>query len=113
VKILKAVGLVLVGLLVWHAVSVHWVEDWLWPNGPAPWEKVSAYYYPNKEDLTVARRQYGFSSVDECRNWVFGQAAAAGDPGLGRGDYECGVGLIRREHIAGTDYLDVTRLTIR
>jgi hypothetical protein len=46
----------------------------------APWEKVSAYYYPNKEDLTVARRQYGLSSVDECRNWVFGQAATAGDP---------------------------------
>jgi hypothetical protein len=46
--------------------------------------------------------QLGFRASSYCRGSE-----------LARGDYECGVGMIRREHITGTDYLDIMRLTVR
>lgn len=69
--------------------------DLLWQNDAAPWEKVDAFYYPDKADLTDFKAVRDLGSVQECRDSVLAMAAANGDPGLIRGDYECGVGKIK------------------
>ena len=69
--------------------------DMLWQNDAAPWEKVDAFYYPNKADLTDFIAVRDLESVQECRDSVLAMAAAIGDPGLTRGDYECGIGRIK------------------
>lgn len=71
------------------------IAGWFWPKSPAPWETVDAFYYPSKTNLPIDRREYDMPSMESCRRWVFQQAALNGDPKLERGDYECGVGLVR------------------
>jgi len=83
--------------------------DFMWGDSPAPWETVNAFYYPDKNDLTIDQRYFGFDTLAECRNWVYEHAAENGDPHLDRGDYECGVGCKSWE---GSDIF-VCRLTIR
>ena len=70
------------------------IANWLWDDGPAPWEKVDAFYYPDRNNLFVDRSARGFVGLEECRDWVYSKAARNGDPTLERGDYECGVGRL-------------------
>lgn len=70
------------------------IEDMFFPETAAPWETVDAYYYPNKNDLTISIKSSGHPTVDDCRRWVEGQAKRDYDPKLLRSDYECGVGLV-------------------
>lgn len=63
-----------------------------WSNAVAPWEDVNAFYYPDKNDLTVDVRSLGVGSLEACRDWVDEQASAQNDGAMIRGDYECGVG---------------------
>ena len=70
------------------------VANWLYKNKPAPWEKVDAIYYPDRTNLRQQKVAEGLNSLDECRDWVYSQAASHGDYGMRRGDYECGVGRI-------------------
>jgi hypothetical protein len=81
----------------------------LWPDSAAPWETVDAIYYPSRNDLMVYRRMTDLASVDACRLWVRDIAASMGDPGISRGDYECGVGKL----YAISNDLIVYRLTVR
>lgn len=78
----------------------------VWPNSPAPWEGVRAFYYPDRDDLTQSESATGLGSLMECRNAVYSMAAGNGDPDLARGDYECGVGCDRTR--AGFDVCRVT-----
>lgn len=48
-------------------------EDWM------------GFYYPNANDLSEVEIQSGFSSIDECRNWVDSVAIYGSNY-----DYECG-----------------------
>ena len=77
-------------------------------NDAAFWETVDAFYYPDRNNLTMDLRQTGLKSVAECRTWVFQTAASKNDPNLARGDYECGVGLIEHYGPVG-----VYRITVR
>lgn len=43
------------------------------------------FYYPNQYDLTIHKEQGGFSSIEECRDWI---ANVSGDNE--NYDYECG-----------------------
>ncbi|WVX49023.1 hypothetical protein ROLI_021080 [Roseobacter fucihabitans] len=53
--------------------------------------QVDAFYYPDKNDLTVHEEFLDVGSVEQCRVIVQRAAAENGDPNLTRGDYECGV----------------------
>ena len=30
------------------------ITNWFWPNGPAAWERVDAFYYPDRGSLTAS-----------------------------------------------------------
>lgn len=47
----------------------------------------TGFFYPDANDLTNYRVEHGFSSIDECRNWVESQVSY--DLNY---DYECGKG---------------------
>jgi hypothetical protein len=66
--------------------------EWFWKDGPAPWETVDAFYDPDRNDLFTMETAQGFANLDGCRGWVRVAATTRNDPGLLRGDYECGVG---------------------
>ena len=91
------VALVL-ALLAWAVFGSvpHTFVKWFWSQVAAPWERVDAYYYPNRNDRTVHRVSYDVGSIDDCRAWVRTEAARDGDPGMVRSAYECGVGEIER-----------------
>jgi hypothetical protein len=84
------------------------VENLFWPDSPAPWENVDAVFYPDKDNLALDRQARDVGSLNACRTWVRSMAAAMGDPGMERSDYECGVG---RQGTVGD--LGVYRLTVR
>ncbi|TWG60750.1 hypothetical protein [Aminobacter sp. J44] len=67
------------------------IANWFWGEDAAPWEWVVLHYYPNRHDLIVGERIEGFVSVEECPRAALTLAASNNDPGLRRGDYECGV----------------------
>ena len=68
------------------------IAGWIWPNAPAPWEEIDAYFYPNRNDLSVHNSFNGLASLEACRRWATEQARENGDLGYLRSDYECGVG---------------------
>jgi hypothetical protein len=80
----------------------------LYPTEPAPWEPVTGFYYPNRNDLSLFQGSTELASLAECRNWVYSQAAINGDPALSKGDYECAVG--QKKDFYG---MGVYRLTLR
>ena|SRR3990167_9179113 len=47
------------------------------------------FYYPNENDLFTYIDSPGFSSLDECREWVTAQVNKYNPNGYGY-DYECG-----------------------
>jgi len=53
--------------------------------------QVDAYYYPDRNDLSVHEVYLDVGSVENCRGIVYDAAARRGDPRMKRGDYECGV----------------------
>lgn len=79
-----------------------------WAGSPAPWEKVDAFYYPNRHNLSVHRTALNVGSLDGCRSWVQAMAEANADPGVRRGDYECGVGKLQE-----IGDLTMYRITVR
>lgn len=85
--------IILIALGLWFAFGEPFktVANWFWASDAAPWESVDAFYYPDRNNLSVFNLISGFGSVDGCRTWIYTTAAANGDPGLVRGDYECGV----------------------
>ena len=54
-------------------------------------ERVDAFYYPNKADLTVHEFIGDVGSFEGCIDAVYAAAAARNDPNMLRGDYECGI----------------------
>lgn len=68
------------------------IAGWFWEYDAAPWERVDAFYYPDRSNLERYEFQTDVGGVEECRDWVHFKATGNGDPGLTRGDYECGVG---------------------
>lgn len=65
-----------------------------WPESPAPWEQVDAYYYPDAGDLSRSVRKPDVGGIAGCRAWASGVAAANGDPRFERSEYECGIGEV-------------------
>lgn len=93
--------------MLWVLSAVpSFITSTFWSESNAPWEKVDAFYYPDANDLTHWESQMDVGSVESCRDWVEDSAAAKGDPGIQRGDYECGVGCRQK------DGFNVCRLTV-
>jgi hypothetical protein len=67
---------------------------------PRPWEKVDAFFYPDKTDLTKSIASYDVTDVDACRLWAQTMANQRGDSGFAHSDYECGIG--RKGDVPGT-----------
>ncbi|OSQ47935.1 hypothetical protein [Thalassospira alkalitolerans] len=85
------------------------IADLIWPDDAAPWEKVTAVYYPDREKLIVFEfAGESLNSVAECRDVVFARALQNGDPDLKRGSYECAIGFYRQYGDIG-----VYRLTVQ
>ena len=101
------IALLIVAWVVFGEPSAD-AADFLYPNEPAPWEPVTSFYYPNRNDLYIFQASNELASLEECRDWVYGQAALQGDPTLVRGDYECAVG--HKKDFYG---LGVYRLTVK
>lgn len=100
--------LILVGAWFLFGSPSKTAANWFWPDREAPWETIDAFYYPNREDMSVFLRLSGLGNAQECRDWVFSMASIEEDPGMLRGDYECGVGFI--EDFGG---MSVYRLTVK
>jgi len=71
------------------------IAGWTWGDRPAPWERVDAFYYPNRNNLSQDQRRLDVGTVEACRSWVLTIAAQNNDPNISRGDYECGVGFLK------------------
>lgn len=87
--LLVAVG---VGLWFWQGNPPKDLATWFYKDTAAPWEKVDAFYYPDRNNLTAWEASRDLPSLDACRAWVRSSAAQRNDPSLLRGDYECAVG---------------------
>jgi hypothetical protein len=60
--------------------------------GCSKYEKqIDAYYYPDRSDLSEWQIRPNVGSIEACRSWAYSIAAQNGDPGISRGDYECGI----------------------
>jgi hypothetical protein len=59
-------------------------------------EKVDAYFYPDRSDLTRSESFLDVGSVEACRDWAYYRAAQIGDPAMRRSTYECGIGPRQR-----------------
>jgi len=68
------------------------VASLFWPESPAPWETVDAYYYPDADRMWELERLEGFATVSACKVWAWDQAMVRGDTMMKRGAYECGFG---------------------
>ncbi len=87
-----------------------WLANLIWPNGPAPWEKVTAVYFPDKKDKTAFRfAGEDLTSLDQCRNAVLELAATNNDPDLKRGSYDCAVGFYADDKHTGHYRLTVSQ----
>ncbi|MGF7213053.1 hypothetical protein GGE65_007689 [Skermanella aerolata] len=83
-------------LIAWAVFGspLNTTASWFWSETAAPWEKVDAYYYPDRSNLGVHRVSYNVGSIDNCRRWVRAEALRLSDVGITRGEYECGVGEV-------------------
>ena len=97
-----------IGLWLWFVTPAKDVANLFWKDSAAPWEKVDSFYYPSRRNMIEFQMEAGLASVDECRSWVRSIAARQGDPGILRGDYECGV-----QQLSSFAGLRVYRLTVR
>lgn len=107
-KLLLGIGLVAGLAWLFLGGGPQAIAGWFWPTDAAPWEEVHAFYYPNKNDLTVDERQYNVASLETCRQWVREIAKERGDEDLTAGDYECGIGCR-----FGSGDLLICRLTMK
>jgi len=103
--------LLLLALALWWIFGspAKTVANWFWPSDAAPWETVDAFYYPHRADLAESVSKSGLESVEACRVWASNEAAMRHDPGIIRGDFECGIGKL--EVMSGG--LNVYRATAR
>ena len=84
------------------------VASWFWGQEAAPWERVDAFFYPNRSDLSAVETRMKVGTVSNCRDWAHSRAASNGDPSFQRSDYECGIG--KPTPVGG---LKVYRATVR
>ncbi|MBX4895412.1 MULTISPECIES: hypothetical protein [Rhizobium] len=98
-----------VGLWFWFGEPGKFVANQVYKTDAAPWETVDAFYYPDRGNLLLFKSKAGLRNVDDCRMAVGRLADEASDPGLSRGDYECGVGKLKGDYYG----LSVYRLTVR
>jgi hypothetical protein len=98
------------GLIVWGVLGnpTQTIAGWIWPHSPAPWERVDAFYYPDKSNLAVSLDNHDVDGLAQCRMWASSTAVTQNDPQMERGDYECGVGYLDSQ-----GSLNSYRLTIR
>ena len=101
---------VVLGLIAWGVLGEpkYDVASWFYSDSPAPWEEITAIYYPDRNDLSFSVTQSGLDNLIECREWVNQMAFIRNDRNLMTGDYECGVNF--REKFYD---IDVYRLTLR
>lgn len=86
------------------------VADLFWVDGPAPWEHVDGYFYPDKNDKSKKEIVRKIGGLQECKEWGEAKSNSIGDPLQVRSTYECGVGEFLEE--AKEWGLDVHRLVI-
>jgi hypothetical protein len=88
-----------IGMILWAIFGSPKKDlaNWLYEYEPAPWETVDAFYYPDNNNLAKHSAAYGLKSLDECRKWVSGQAAAYNDPNFSRSSYLCWIGKTDEE----------------
>ncbi|WP_156474513.1 hypothetical protein [Gluconobacter albidus] len=84
------------------------VANQFWKNDAAPWEKVTAIYFPDNLKTYDHMVTEDLNNVAECRNVVKIQANLRNDPDFHRGSYICNVGKEREE-----GGISIYRLSVR
>jgi hypothetical protein len=105
---LLAVGII--SLLAWASLGGprEWFANRFWATDAAPWERVTAVYYPDKTDRSVFKfAGEGLENTEKCRDAVMALAVKNNDPQLAHGSYDCAVGFY-----ADDDHTGHYRLTI-
>lgn len=69
-----------------------------WENEAAPWEKVTALYFPDNNDESNYLIFENLSSVKSCQMIAHTQAEIRGDPLMIKGSYICEIGKEREEN---------------
>lgn len=100
---------VAIALWFWLGDPGRTVASWFWEYEAAPWERVDAFYYPDRSNLAEVKSRLEVGSLEECRDWVYSMAAVNNDPSLMKGDYECAVG----EPKSQSGFYNVYRITVR
>lgn len=106
---LLAVGIIAV--LAWSTLGGprEWFANQIWPDNAAPWESVTAVYYPDKNDRSALKfAGEGLDSVEKCKNVVRKLAGENNDPDLTRGSYDCAVGFYPTDDHTGHYRLKIT-----
>jgi hypothetical protein len=76
--------------------SRRFIADQIWTDDAAPWEKVTAVYYPDTQKQTDIRiSDARFDDVAQCREHIAKLATENGDADLQKGRSECAVGFYR------------------
>ncbi|UKV16103.1 hypothetical protein L6172_07270 [Thalassospiraceae bacterium SW-3-3] len=76
--------------------SRRFVADLIWTDDAAPWEKVTAVYYPDRQNTKDVRiSDPSFDNVAQCRDHIANLATENGDADLQKGRSECAVGFYR------------------
>ena len=84
------------------------IANVFWSESAAPWEQVDAFYYPDRMNLQIEHSALDIGTVEDCRDWVYYEAAVNNDTNITRGDYECGIGWL--ESFGG---INVYRITVQ
>ena len=74
------------GLWYWLSDPQKDLADWFFKEDAAHWETVNAFYYPDRNDLSIWRTGTELPNVQACRDWVCSMAVPYRGPGLMRGD---------------------------
>jgi len=72
------------------------IANWFWPYKPAPWESVTAAYYPNYDEEPEREELLpGLSTIEECQAWASGKASARPKSETSNWSYLCWIGTPR------------------
>ncbi|WP_157831856.1 hypothetical protein [Thalassospira marina] len=107
----RLLAVAIIAVAAWSTLGApqEWLANQVWPDGPAPWEKVTAVYFPDRNDKTAFRfAGEGLDNVQQCRDAVLELAATNQDPDLKRGSYDCAIGFYSSDDHTGHYRLTVS-----
>lgn len=91
--------IILIALAAWF----YWgnlgtiMANQFWGNDAAPWERVTAVYYPNNMDMSKYQIYENLKNVDDCQRVSHLAASLSGDAAMTHSSYICNIGKERED----------------